>query len=156
MKQCQGTPRWTAVYRAAEHVVSEAIVARLMKSQQDRMKFGSAIRPTSAWVKNGCTSKRLWICAREKWSCWSFSSTIKTQETTMPALKMANTRRRPAQGLIFHSDRGIQYADRNFRKLCAQHQILRSMSRKGDCWDNAVAESFFKTLKPRSFLGLQC
>ena len=56
--------------------------------------------------------------------------------------------------LIFHSDRGVQYADMAFRKLCAQHRILRSMSRKGDCWDNAVAESFFKTLKSEAIFGI--
>ena len=85
---------------------------------------------------------------------WSFSSTMKTHETTIPALQMALNRRGIHHGLIFHSDRGVQYADKAFRKLCAQHRILRSMSRKGDCWDNAVAESFFKTLKSEAIFGI--
>jgi transposase InsO family protein len=85
---------------------------------------------------------------------WSFSRTMKTHETTIPALRMALNRRGIHHGLIFHSDRGVQYADKAFRKLCAQHRILRSMSRKGDCWDNAVAESFFKTLKSEAIFGI--
>lgn len=85
---------------------------------------------------------------------WSFSRTMKTHDTTIPALQMALKRRGTHKGLIFHSDRGVQYADRSFRKLCASHRILRSMSRKGDCWDNAVAESFFKTLKSEAIFGI--
>ena len=85
---------------------------------------------------------------------WSFSRTMKTHETTIPALRMALNRRGIHHGLIFHSDRGVPYADKAFRKLCAQHRILRSMSRKGDCWDNAVAESFFKTLKSEAIFGI--
>jgi transposase InsO family protein len=64
------------------------------------------------------------------------------------ALLMALWLRRPAKGqLIFHSDRGVQYASDAFRKLLKAHGIAGSMSRKGDCWDNAVVESFFGTLK---------
>jgi transposase InsO family protein len=64
------------------------------------------------------------------------------------ALKMARCRRRPPKGqLIHHSDRGVQYASKAFRRLLKQHGIEGSMSRKGDCWDNAVVESFFGTLK---------
>jgi transposase InsO family protein len=64
------------------------------------------------------------------------------------ALLMALWRRRPEKGqLIHHSDRGVQYASRAFRKLLKQYGINGSMSRKGDCWDNAVVESFFGTLK---------
>ena len=85
---------------------------------------------------------------------WSFSRTMKTHDTTVPALQMALKRRGTHKGLIFHSDRGVQYADRSFRKLCANHRIVRSMSRKGDCWDNAVAESFFKTLKSEAIFGI--
>lgn len=63
------------------------------------------------------------------------------------ALMMAVWKRKPAQGLIWHTDRGSQYASDSHRLLLAQHGILQSMSRKGDCWDNAVAESFFHSLK---------
>ena len=51
------------------------------------------------------------------------------------------------RGLIHHSDRGVQYASQQYQQLLAQHGIIGSMSRKGNCWDNAVAESFFATLK---------
>ena len=63
------------------------------------------------------------------------------------ALEMAITQRRPAPGLIFHADRGSQYTSRTFRKLLKEHHITQSLSRPGQCWDNAVAESWFSTLK---------
>jgi putative transposase len=63
------------------------------------------------------------------------------------ALQMAITARRPAQGLIFHSDRGSQYTSRQFQALLREHAIRQSLARPGQCWDNAVAESFFATLK---------
>jgi len=63
------------------------------------------------------------------------------------ALTMALTQRRPAPGLVFHSDRGCQYTSDEFRGLLAGHGLVQSLSRPGQCWDNAVAESFFSTLK---------
>lgn len=63
------------------------------------------------------------------------------------ALTMALTQRRPTAGLIFHSDRGSQYTSAAFRDLLAKHHIRQSLSRPRQCWDNAVAESFFATLK---------
>ena len=63
------------------------------------------------------------------------------------ALRMALWRRRPAPGLIHHSDRGSQYACHDYQNLLATHDLVCSMSRKGDCWDNAVAERFFGSLK---------
>jgi len=79
---------------------------------------------------------------------WSLSATMKAIDTVIPAFKMANRNRPITQALIFHSDRGIQYACNEFRELLESNPfITRSMSRKGNCWDNAVAESFFKTLK---------
>lgn len=65
----------------------------------------------------------------------------------LTALQMALGRRRVEPGLIFHSDRGKQYIDGNVRKILAQHQIRQSMSSTGNCYDNAMAESFFATLK---------
>ena len=70
-----------------------------------------------------------------------------TAEIALSALNMAIINRRPLAGLIFHSDRGVQYASEAFRKLLERHGFVQSMSRKGDCWDNAVAESFFHSLK---------
>lgn len=63
------------------------------------------------------------------------------------ALQMALKRRRPLPGLIFHSDRGSQYTSREFAMLLAAHGVVPSLSRVGQCWDNAVAESFFATVK---------
>lgn len=63
------------------------------------------------------------------------------------ALTMALAQRRPGPGLIFHTDRGCQYTAHDFRELLAKHGIVQSLARPGQCWDNAVAESFFATLK---------
>src|SRR5215210_4215297 len=68
-------------------------------------------------------------------------------ELTMAALTMAIQRRRPGPGLVHHSDRGSQYAAGNYRKILQAAAITQSMSRKGNCWDNAPMESFFGTLK---------
>ena len=65
---------------------------------------------------------------------------------TLSALQMALDQRRPAHGLIHHSDRGSTYASGEYQDVLARHGIVPSMSRKGDCWDNAVVESFFSTL----------
>jgi transposase InsO family protein len=77
---------------------------------------------------------------------WSLSSRI-CRHLVLDALEMAAGRRRPEPGLIHHSDRGVQYACGDFQKLLKRHGMVPSMSRKGDPYDNAVAESFFKTLK---------
>lgn len=63
------------------------------------------------------------------------------------ALKMGLRRRSVADGMIIHSDQGIQYASDEFRQVLKAFKIVQSMSRKGDCWDNSVAESFFATIK---------
>lgn len=79
---------------------------------------------------------------------WSLGSTLE-ERLTMRALEMALTTRqiREACGMLHHSDRGSQYASRDYQSALDDHGITTSMSRKGDCWDNAVAESFFATLK---------
>ena len=77
---------------------------------------------------------------------WSMSSRMKARMVT-DALRMAMWRRCPAAGLIVHSDRGSQYASKSYRRLLKGIGFVGSMSRKGDCWDNAVAESFFASLK---------
>jgi len=79
---------------------------------------------------------------------WSFSEGMSASETIVPAWKEAIQQRPPSEELIFHSDRGIQYCCKEFRKrLGARPLVRQSMSRKGNCWDNAPAESFFKTFK---------
>ncbi|WP_052402579.1 IS3 family transposase [Muricoccus aerilatus] len=69
------------------------------------------------------------------------------QELTLTALRMAITSRRPGPGLLHHADRGSQYAAHDDRRLLTKHGMRCSMSRKGDCWDNAPMESFFGSLK---------
>jgi transposase InsO family protein len=77
---------------------------------------------------------------------WAMGQRI-NQALTLRALKMALAGRAPKPGLVHHSDRGSQYAAKIYRRLLKARGIECSMSRKGDCWDNAVAESFFATLK---------
>lgn len=85
---------------------------------------------------------------------WSFSSDMTDENTTIAALKMALKRRNAhPDGLLFHSDRGVQYTSNKFVKLLKDNKISQSMSGKGNCWDNAVAESFFKTLKSEIIYG---
>lgn len=78
---------------------------------------------------------------------WSLSHSMCAEVTSIAALKAALNRRAAPPDLLFHSDRGIQYACGDFTQLLASHGITQSMSRKGNCWDNAPAESFFKTIK---------
>jgi putative transposase len=77
---------------------------------------------------------------------WAMSETLES-DLALRALTMALGARRPRPGLLHHSDRGIQYACDAYRALLAAHGVVASMSHKGDCWDNAVAESFFATLE---------
>ena len=77
---------------------------------------------------------------------WSMSERMPAK-LVCDALAMAYFRRKPAAGLIAHSDRGVQYASHAYRSQLAQYQMVQSMSRRANCWDNAPMESFFKTLK---------
>jgi transposase InsO family protein len=79
---------------------------------------------------------------------WSLSEDMTTQNTVMKAWIDARKTRNISNSLIFHSDRGVQYASNKITNICDFNlKITQSMSRKGNCWDNAVAESFFKTIK---------
>jgi len=80
---------------------------------------------------------------------WSLSNNMTANDTVCAAFKNAVYKRGIAKGskLMIHSDRGVQYASKEFRTLIAKYDCIQSMSRKGNCWDNAVAESFFKTIK---------
>ncbi len=78
---------------------------------------------------------------------WALSDNMTTKDTVVAAWRMAVINRPINNHIIFHSDRGIQYASHEFRSLLVGKIITQSMSRKGNCWDNAVAESFFKILK---------
>jgi len=116
----------------------------------------SAEREAQKWV-----SDITYIATREGWLYltviidlfdrkvigWSFSKGMTANETVIPAWRMAIGNRPITAPLLFHSDRGVQYACKAFRNLINNPLVTQSMSRKGNCWDNAVAESFFKTLK---------
>lgn len=83
---------------------------------------------------------------------WSMDRTM-TKGLVCNALEMGIKRRKPCRGLLHHSDRGVQYASNEFRGMLQKHGMICSMSRKGDCWDNAPMESFFKTLKTELVRG---
>src|SRR5436190_71586 len=111
--------------------------------------------PNTAWV-----SDITYLWTREGWLYlvvildlfsrrvvgWALRNRI-TRELAVEALTMALAHRQPDPGLVHHSDRGSQYASGDYRAVLDAHGIVMSMSRRGNCWDNAVAESFFSTLK---------
>lgn len=111
--------------------------------------------PNTAWV-----SDITYIWTREGWLYlvaildlfsrrvvgWATSARIDT-ELCVRALRTALQTQRPAPGLIFHSDQGVQFAADAFRTILLDHEAILSMSRRGNCWDNAPAESFWSTIK---------
>jgi putative transposase len=115
----------------------------------------TAERPNERWVTD-----ITYIWTDEGWSYlaaildlfsrsvvgWALSASLST-DLPMTAWLMAAKKRRPEAGLLHHSDRGCQYTSYTYRAALAEHGVTVSMSRKGNCWDNAVAESFFATLK---------
>ncbi len=119
------------------------------------MRHFSFDRPDKAWVGDitYIPTGEGWLylaivkdlCTR-KVVGYSFSDCIDTQ-LTLAALDMAYRRRKPPKGIIFHSDRGVQYASRAYRQRLEAYGIRQSMSRRGDPYDNAVAENFFSCLK---------
>ena len=125
--------------------VFDNLLARQFDVPQPDQVYASDV--TYIWTQEGWLYLAVVIdlCSR-KVVGWSMSSRMKAQLVS-DALKMAIWQRRPKAGLIHHSDRGSQYASRAFRQLLKVHGFKGSMSRKGDCWDNAVVESFFGSLK---------
>ena len=106
-------------------------------------------RPTQPYIR----TRKGWLYLAvilDLWSRavvgWSMSERMNRQ-LVIDALKMSDGRRRISAGLMLHSDRGCQYTSEEFQRELARLGIVCSMSRKGNCWDNAVAESFFATLK---------
>lgn len=114
-----------------------------------------ASAPNKLWVSD-LTYVRTWqgwafLCVfldvfSRKVVGWTVGETMETHLVT-DAARMALARRSPEAGLIVHSDQGSQYASHAFRDLLVAHGLVQSMSRKGDCWDNSIAESFFATIK---------
>jgi putative transposase len=123
----------------------------------------TASRPGEVWVSDitYCKTRNGWLYLTviidlydRKVIGWSMSRRLTTEETIIPAWIMATWNRPITQELIFHSDRGIQYACQEFTKILKANKLItQSMSRKGNCWDNAVAESFFKTIKVEWIYG---
>ena len=114
-----------------------------------------AASPNEVWVSDitqvRAGSRRLYLCAiQDLYSRrivgWSMKPHMETS-LVRDALEMATLQRGIHQGLIFHSDRGSQYASQEFRQTLSGYGFVSSMSRKGDCWDNACAESFFASMK---------
>lgn len=121
----------------------------------------SAARPNQIWVTDVTfiPTREGWLylaimldCYSRKVVGWAMSSR-NNNDLVICALKMAIEHRQPAPGLIHHSDRGRLYASQSYRAMLADNGIQASMSRKGDCWDNAVAESFFGTLENELILA---
>jgi putative transposase len=112
-------------------------------------------RPDAAWVTD-ITYIRTW----EGWLYlavvidlhsrmvvgWSMKATL-ARELVLDAVLMAVWKRKPRQEVIVHSDQGCQYGSDDWQRFCRTHKLVTSMSRRGNCWDNAVAESFFSSLK---------
>jgi putative transposase len=84
---------------------------------------------------------------------WSLSHGMSTEETSLAAWRMVVKNRAVQKDLIFHSYRGAQYASKKFANTIKSYHVTRSMTRKGNCWDNAVAESFFKSMKTELVYG---
>jgi len=123
----------------------ENLLKREFKVEQADRVYASDI--TYIWTQEGWLYLAVVIdLYSRKVVGWSMSSRMKAS-LVCDALQTAIWQRQPEAGLIHHSDRGSQYASKAFKKLLNSHNFEGSMSRKGDCWDNAVVESFFGTLK---------
>src|SRR5450432_593310 len=126
----------------------------------NRTGFGRATSPTSRRTKAGVPTGEGWLYLAVVIDLFSrqivgFAMNERvTRQLVIDALRMAWFRRRPASGLIFHSDRGSQYASGDFQKQLAAFSMKGSMTRKGDCWDNAVTETLFGSLKVERLHGM--
>jgi putative transposase len=138
-------------YRRPRYVVGRPSVVT-----PDRLERAfTVIRPDRAWVTD-ITYIRTWqgwlyLAAvmdlySRKIVGWSMQSTL-ARELVLDAILMAVWRRKPERGLLIHSDQGPQYGSDDWHRFCRAHGLKPSMSRRGNCWDNAVAESFFSSLK---------
>jgi putative transposase len=149
MRRAQIVPKAVRKYRVTTDSRKTTPAPNLLDQQF------TATRPDERWV-----SDVTFIPTREGWLYlavildlfsravvgWAMHSRMKTDLVT-DALKMALMRRKVRSLLLLHSDQGSQYAAADYQNMLAAHNIQCSMSRKGNCWDNAVAESFFHSLK---------
>lgn len=128
-----------------EHRVADNLLDRDFAAEQPNRKWAGDITyiPTDeGWLY---VAAIIDLCSRRIVG-WAMAEHMRT-ELCEEALKMALAGRRPGEGLIHHSDRGSQYASEDYQQLLNWHDITPSMSRKGDCYDNAMMESFWSTLK---------
>ena len=144
----------TPPMRRRHKVTTQADVTHAVAPNELARDF-TATRPNERWVTD-----ITYVWTDEGWSyCaaildlfsrsvvgWAVGASLSTA-LPLAALEMAVRRRRPGNGLTHHSDRGCQYTSADYRAQLAALGVTVSMSRKGNCWDNAVAESFFATLK---------
>ena len=137
-------------YRSPRHVVGRPSIISPNKLNREF----TVDRPDKAWVTD-ITYVRTWqgwlylAVVMDLYSRrivgWSMKPTL-ARELVLDAILMAVWRRRP-QGTLIHSDQGSQYGSDDWLRFCREHHLEPSMSRRGNCWDNAVAESFFSSLK---------
>jgi len=130
-----------------DHKVFDNILNRMFDSQQVNQKWVSDI--TYILTDQGWVYLTVILDLADRMIVsWSISKDMTARNTTVACLLKALKRRRIDKEMIFHSDRGVQYCCTEFRKILESKACIKqSMSRKGNCWDNAPAESFFKTLK---------
>lgn len=138
-------------YRTRRYVIAKpsAIIPDLVKRNFD------VIRPNTVWVTD-ITYIRTWqgwlylAVVMDLFSRrivgWSAGPSLR-RELVLDAVMMAVRRRRRVRGTVIHSDQGCQYGSHDWRRFCQTNHLKPSMSRRGNCWDNAVAESFFASLK---------
>lgn len=172
-----GSPRMTRALQQEGYRCSRNRVARLMRQEglraRSKRKFAvtthSDHRAASPNLLNFTVAQpnRVWTCdityIPTKQDEWLYVATVMdlctrkivglamrddlSQQLVSDALRQAIDRQHPEAGLLLHSDRGVQYSSEAYRALVRAHGFRQSMSRKGNCWDNAPMESFFKTLK---------
>ena len=158
--------------RVARLMASRALVGRCKRRWQRTTVADPAARPAAtdlvrrAFAPTSPGLDRVWvgdITYLRTWEGWCYLATVidlasrrvvgfavadhMRASLVCDALRMAVAARRPAPGLVFHTDRGSQYTSAEFGRLLGTHSVVQSLSRPRQCWDNAVAESFFATLK---------
>jgi len=127
------------------HPIAENLLSQDFTAQRPDQVWASDI--TYLWTREGWLYLAVILdLFSRRIVGWSLSHRL-GQELVLNAFQQALWRRRPGPGVIFHSDRGVQYACTALRNLLQQHKFIQSMSGKGNCYDNAVVESFFHTLK---------
>ena len=148
----RGRRRWRVTTRPdPKHPVAENTLSRDFTASRPNERWVTDI--TYLWTNEGWLYLAVILDLFSRAVVgWSLDTTLSTQ-LPLTALEMALKRRKPTAGLLHHSDRGCQYTSLEYRQALACAGVAVSMSRKGNCWDNAVAESYFATLKAELVSG---